>query len=77
MSVEFDARDGLVYSVLYSDRVEALSYTGCTSTMANIVNRSKENRKEAEVTILQVFALAIMEQIPCQRQLIQRLKLRF
>ena len=45
VSVEFDARDGLVYSVLYSDRVEALSYTGCTSTMANIVNRSKENRK--------------------------------
>lgn len=45
VSVEFDARDGLVYSVLYSDRAEALSYTGCTSTMANIVNRSKENRK--------------------------------
>ena len=45
VSVEFDARDGLVYSVLYSDRAKALSYTGCTSTMANIVNRSKENRK--------------------------------
>ena len=45
ISVEFDAHDGLVYSVLYSDRADELSYGSCNNKTANIVNRSKENRK--------------------------------
>lgn len=45
ISVEFDAHDGLVYSVLYSDRADELSYGSCNNKIANIVNRSKENRK--------------------------------
>ena len=45
ISVEFDAHDGLVYSVLYSDRADELSYGNCNNTTANIVNRSTANRK--------------------------------
>ena len=45
VSVEFDAHDGLVYSVLYSDRADALAYGSCTNTTANIINRSTANRK--------------------------------
>ena len=45
ISVEFDARSGLVYSVLYSDRAKALAYGSCSDTTANIINRSKADRK--------------------------------